>query len=196
MRKAVARGMQRRAVTGDPGEETSHSAAFHSAILQKPTPHGYEHAFLQAFSRCGTAFLDPVRVGPDARRVPAVRQRHPFHRRHPPADHRLWRHPGSAHPLGALIPFPSPDPGMTLETTLIDWEEYEADREHTFYAWPRPAALDFEPLYEELRKRQPRAANVNIGVALLRAEQRVRPDQGPDALLDEAEACLTDCCMR
>lgn len=79
---------------------------------------------------------------------------------------------------------------MTLESSFTDLEEYESNNQRIFYAWPQPAALDFEPLYEELRRRQPRAANVNIGVALLRAEQKIAPHQDSKALLDEAEACL------
>ncbi len=52
--------------------------------------------------------------------------------------------------------------------------------------WP----WDIEPLYEGLRKRHPRAANVDIGVALMKAERNLKSNRSMDALLDEAEACL------
>lgn len=52
--------------------------------------------------------------------------------------------------------------------------------------WP----WDIEPLYEGLRKRHPRAANVDIGVALLKAERNLKSAHNMEALLDEAEACL------
>lgn len=54
--------------------------------------------------------------------------------------------------------------------------------------WP----WDIEPLYEGLRKRHPRAANVDIGVALLKAGRNMKSGQNIEALLDEAEACLLD----
>lgn len=80
---------------------------------------------------------------------------------------------------------------MVLEQALRhgdgESESKSASASHPFYTWPRPAALDFEPLYEALKKRQPRAANIHIGVALLRAEQRVRSNVAPEALLDLAE---------
>lgn len=79
---------------------------------------------------------------------------------------------------------------MTFDSTLPRLEASGVSSPRTFYAWPSPPSLEFDPLYEELKKRHPRAPNVNIGVALLRAEQRVPPDRGPQALIEEAEACL------